>query len=345
MRCSLKRSPTGTRRCSSRRYPLNPCPHLSRGQRRASDRSRQRRYARDRQFPRCRVGRPGQARIGSRISRPEELGLDLTLPRNIRALDVPANPNDIVDAAGRTRLEVWLEAHARAVEGAGETPIDLPLVDLTADRPAPQPAGTAITFTATATGAGAAPVQVVGLRRCVVDDRAGLERPQHVHLAASAGESRLHRCGVGAQRIDDHRHLGRGHGDAVSDYGVGAAPGRADGKPHGPAGHWDGDHLHGGGNCRRGTLSVQVLGVRRCDLDGRAGLEHRQHVHLAAGGGECGLRGCRVGAQCDDDHRHRGSERAAAVRDYGVDNAAGQADGQPCSPPARRDGNHLHSSG
>jgi hypothetical protein len=92
------------------------------------------------------------ARIGSRISAPEDLQLDLTLPRNLRQLDVPANPNEVVDAAGRTRLEVWLEEHAQAVEGTGF--ISDIRVQLTANRPAPQPAGTATTFTATATGEG-----------------------------------------------------------------------------------------------------------------------------------------------------------------------------------------------
>jgi hypothetical protein len=50
---------------------------------------------------------------------------------NNRALSVPDNPHAVVDSAGRTRIEAWLEAYARqlepAMEGGGESPPSGPL--------------------------------------------------------------------------------------------------------------------------------------------------------------------------------------------------------------------------
>ena len=41
---------------------------------------------------------------------------------NRRTLTVPANPNEVVDSVGRTRIEVWLEALARELEPANAVP-------------------------------------------------------------------------------------------------------------------------------------------------------------------------------------------------------------------------------
>jgi hypothetical protein len=41
-----------------------------------------------------------------------------TLAMNRRTLTIPANPNDVVDAVGRTRIEAWLETLARELEPA-----------------------------------------------------------------------------------------------------------------------------------------------------------------------------------------------------------------------------------
>jgi hypothetical protein len=94
------------------------------------------------------------SRIGSRISRPEELGLDLTLRQHFHDLVLPSNPNEIVDAVGRTALELWLEEQAQLVEG-GTDPIDQRVLEISADHVAPQPLGTALTFTATPSGGAA----------------------------------------------------------------------------------------------------------------------------------------------------------------------------------------------
>jgi hypothetical protein len=40
---------------------------------------------------------------------------------NRRALTVPANANEVVDAIGRTRIEAWLETFARELEPANAT--------------------------------------------------------------------------------------------------------------------------------------------------------------------------------------------------------------------------------
>jgi hypothetical protein len=41
-----------------------------------------------------------------------------TLAVNRRTLRPPANPHAVVDSAGRTRIEAWLETYARALEPA-----------------------------------------------------------------------------------------------------------------------------------------------------------------------------------------------------------------------------------
>jgi hypothetical protein len=56
------------------------------------------------------------SRTGSWISSPTQVGGYPVLATVNRPLTVPANPHAIVDAAGRTRIEAWLEAFARALE-------------------------------------------------------------------------------------------------------------------------------------------------------------------------------------------------------------------------------------
>ena len=81
----------------------------------------------------------------------------------------------------------------------------------TASHAAPQGPGTSITFTAAATG-GTAPyrVQMVGLRRHDVDDRAELEHGDELHVDAGDGERQLPGLPLGAQRRQHGRHVREG---------------------------------------------------------------------------------------------------------------------------------------
>lgn len=56
------------------------------------------------------------SKMGSRIQTPEELGVPLTLTPKTRQLSVPANPNEVVDQYGRTRIDQWLEEYALEAE-------------------------------------------------------------------------------------------------------------------------------------------------------------------------------------------------------------------------------------
>jgi hypothetical protein len=55
-------------------------------------------------------------RTGTRVASQNDVGGFPVLAQNSRALTVPASPHAVVDAAGRTRIEQWLEAYARALE-------------------------------------------------------------------------------------------------------------------------------------------------------------------------------------------------------------------------------------
>jgi hypothetical protein len=65
-----------------------------------------------------RVVRDVEQRTGSKIVTPNDVGGYPVLAQNRRALNVPADPHAIADAAGRTRVEAWLESFARALEPA-----------------------------------------------------------------------------------------------------------------------------------------------------------------------------------------------------------------------------------
>lgn len=56
-------------------------------------------------------------RGGQLIDSQNEIGGLPNLARNNRSLTVPANPHRVVDAAGRTAVEAWLETMAQGVEG------------------------------------------------------------------------------------------------------------------------------------------------------------------------------------------------------------------------------------
>jgi hypothetical protein len=58
---------------------------------------------------------------GHRIGSPAEVGGYPVLAEVRRTLSVPANANEVVDAVGRTRIEVWLESYARALEPGART--------------------------------------------------------------------------------------------------------------------------------------------------------------------------------------------------------------------------------
>ena len=48
------------------------------------------------------------------------------LQENRRALTIPSNPNEVIDAVGRTRIEAWLEAFARELEPASGVAPSIP---------------------------------------------------------------------------------------------------------------------------------------------------------------------------------------------------------------------------
>jgi len=60
-------------------------------------------------------------RTGRPINTPNDVGGYPTLAEVHRALNVPANPNQVVDSSGRTRIEQWLEGQARALEPANQS--------------------------------------------------------------------------------------------------------------------------------------------------------------------------------------------------------------------------------
>ena len=66
----------------------------------------------------ARVVRDVMQRTGRIINTPGDVGGYPLLAENRRPLSVPANPHQAVDAAGRTRIEGWLEAFARELEPA-----------------------------------------------------------------------------------------------------------------------------------------------------------------------------------------------------------------------------------
>jgi hypothetical protein len=67
-----------------------------------------------------------RAGTGSRITSPTAVGGFPVLAQNYRALTPPSDPHAVGDAAGRTRIEVWLEAFARALEPARQTTLSAP---------------------------------------------------------------------------------------------------------------------------------------------------------------------------------------------------------------------------
>jgi hypothetical protein len=63
-----------------------------------------------------RIVRDVTNRTGHRIKSPNDVGGYPVLASVRRALSVPSNPHAVADSAGRTRIEVWLEGYARALE-------------------------------------------------------------------------------------------------------------------------------------------------------------------------------------------------------------------------------------
>jgi hypothetical protein len=63
-----------------------------------------------------RVIRDVRNRTGSFINLPDDVGGYPVLAQNHRVLGIPDNPNGVVDAVGRTRIEIWLENLARSLE-------------------------------------------------------------------------------------------------------------------------------------------------------------------------------------------------------------------------------------
>jgi hypothetical protein len=76
----------------------------------------------DRDSVDLRIVRDVRQGTGRAIGSQDEVGGFPTLAQNRRTLTVPANPNEVIDSAGRTRIEAWLEGFARGLEaGAGST--------------------------------------------------------------------------------------------------------------------------------------------------------------------------------------------------------------------------------
>ena len=65
-------------------------------------------------------------KTGRRITTPAQVGGYPALAQVRRPLAVPAEPHAVVDAAGRTRIEAWLEAFARALEPARSRALSAP---------------------------------------------------------------------------------------------------------------------------------------------------------------------------------------------------------------------------
>jgi hypothetical protein len=63
-----------------------------------------------------RIVRDVRNRTGSFINLPDDVGGYPVLAENHRSLSLPDNPHAVVDSAGRTRIELWLEGMARALE-------------------------------------------------------------------------------------------------------------------------------------------------------------------------------------------------------------------------------------
>ena len=163
-------------------------------------------------------------------------------------------------------------------------------VGLTANRTAPQPTGTAITFTAAASG-GTSPYQYKwwvfdGATWTIVQDWS--TSSTFTWQPATANAAYI----VGVWVRNASTTTDTWEAATQLSFAITAPPPLQVGLTanRGPTANRDGDRLHGGGEWRHEPLSVQVVGLRRCDLDDRAGLERQQHVQLAAQAGKCGLR-------------------------------------------------------
>ena len=74
----------------------------------------------------ARIIREVRSRTGRVINTPNDVGGYPVLAQRRRPLTVPANPHEVVDAAGRTRIEAWLEGYARALEPARRAQLPAP---------------------------------------------------------------------------------------------------------------------------------------------------------------------------------------------------------------------------
>ena len=132
---------------------------------------------------------------------------------------------------------------------------------------------------------GSVPIQVVGIRRCRMEGRAGLEPECHIQLATDSGRG-LHGRSLGAeQRSQLECQPGDGAGVLYGD-GNGIERTTIDQQfheqPGKPAGGWERGDLLGSSSRRLGPVSIQMVGLRRYDVAGRAELEHERHVQLAS---------------------------------------------------------------
>jgi hypothetical protein len=66
----------------------------------------------------ARIMRDIRNRTGKPINTPSDVGGYPTLAQNRRTLTVPTDPHGVADGVGRTRIELWLEQMARALEPA-----------------------------------------------------------------------------------------------------------------------------------------------------------------------------------------------------------------------------------
>ncbi len=219
-----------------------------------------------------------------------------------------ASTTDAAENANSTRSLPF------AISATSQGP--LTLTGLTANLPAPQPAGTPITFSATVSG-GVAPHQY---KWWVFDgrdwtDHADLVHEQHVDLDTGGKQQQDSRRRLGSQCGQHGRRVRQSGGERqhrVRDHeqqpvAKWAAQGHEpDGRPDGAADGGYGGDVHGDDVRRFDTLSVQVVGLRRDRLDRRPAVEHQQYIRVDADDGQRWIPCIRLGAK---RRYHRGHVR------------------------------------
>ena len=193
----------------------------------------------------------------------------------------------------------------------------LTLTSLTADRPAPQPAGSSITFTATVAG-GVGPHQFkwwvhAGNGWYIARDWAqgntwtwtptvansGYRVSVWVRNATTTADTYENNQSTGSHRFPNWRYVaGPAAGDiAVDAFGWSADPDVSRRGSAGPADSRVIDHVHRDRQRRRQPISIQVVDLRRRELDHHAAVGDEQSVDVDTQRGQLGVSSRRLGAQ------------------------------------------------